>query len=223
MSASYWLTIFATLFCTQLSLSAVVQAAQPANQELQAFIGRVEALVLDTTDRALIITRNIYLNISKEMPPMLLQATNQTMQDYVWWVNEALNGSSNANFTINRKLLRQFKVNNLQIELLRRQLTPLQPEFNFQLISDEFTNSQKNITEFDNLYLWFMQEFADASQQLWDTLSEPTVEEQQELLELLDEISKEQQLREKDKLYDEFIAMFLFKIEENELETKELY
>ncbi|XP_054743405.1 uncharacterized protein LOC129248024 [Anastrepha obliqua] len=223
MSASYWLTIFATLVCIQLSLSAVVQAAQPANQELQAFIGRVEALVLDTTDRALIITRNIYLNISKEMPPMLLQATNQTMQDYVWRVNEALNGSSNANFTIKRKLLRQFKVNNLQIELLRRQLTPLQPEFNFQLISDEFTNSQNNITEFDNLYLWFMQEFADASQQLWDTLSEPTVEEQQELLELLDEISKEQQLREKDKLYDEFIAMFLFKIEENELETKELY
>ncbi|XP_036329640.1 uncharacterized protein LOC118741775 [Rhagoletis pomonella] len=223
MSANYWLTILAAVFCTQFFIATGVQAAQPANQDLQTFIARVERLILDTTDRALIITRNVYLHISKEMPPTLLQAANETLQTYIWQVNEALSGTSNTYFTTKRKLLRQFKLNNLQIEMLRRQLTPLQPEFKFQLISDEFSISKKNVTEFDNLYLRFMSEFAAASQQLWDTLSEPTVEEQQELLELLDEISKEQQLREKDKLYDEFIAMFLFKIEENELEAKELY
>ncbi|CAD6999489.1 unnamed protein product [Ceratitis capitata] len=223
MTANCWLTILATLFCTQLSTSVGVEAVQQTSQELKAFIERVEDLVLNTTDRALIITRNVYLNISKEMPPTLLQSTNQTMRDYICQVNEALDGATYTNFTLKRKLLRQFKLNNLHIELLRRQLAPLQPEFNFQLISDEFYKSQKNITEFDNLYVHFMREFAVASQQLWDQLSEPTVEEQQEMLELLDEISKEQELREKDKLYDEFIAMFLFKIPEDELQAKELY
>ncbi|XP_012156908.1 uncharacterized protein LOC105664833 [Ceratitis capitata] len=223
MTANCWLTILATLFCTQLSTSVGVEAVQQTSQELKAFIERVEDLVLNTTDRALIITRNVYLNISKEMPPTLLQSTNQTMRDYICKVNEALDGVTYTNFTLKRKLLRQFKLNNLHIELLRRQLAPLQPEFNFQLISDEFYKSQKNITEFDNLYVHFMREFAVASQQLWDQLSEPTVEEQQEMLELLDEISKEQELREKDKLYDEFIAMFLFKIPEDELQAKELY
>ncbi|XP_050320618.1 uncharacterized protein LOC126753308 [Bactrocera neohumeralis] len=217
-----WLIIL-SIICTQLHLSAGSQTAQPANPELQAFIQRVERLVLNTTDRALIVTQNVYHNLSKEMPPTLLEANNQTMQQYIAQVQEALDGTSYTNFTLKRKLLRQFKVNNLQIELLRRQLEPLQPEFNFQLISDEFYKSKTNVTEFDNLYLSFMDEFAAASQQLWDTLSETTVEEQQELLELLDEISKEEQLREKDKLYDEFIAMYLFKIEENEQEAKELY
>ncbi|XP_054082344.1 uncharacterized protein LOC105215319 isoform X2 [Zeugodacus cucurbitae] len=223
MTAGRWLITLATIFSTQLLPTAGFQTSQAANPELQEFIQRVERLVLNTTDRALIITRNVYLNLSKEMPPTLLEATNQTMQTYMAQVQDALDGTSYTNFTLKRRLLRQFKVNNLQIELLRRQLEPLQPEFNFQLISDEFYKSEKNVTEFDNLYLSFMSEFAAASQQLWDRLSEPTVEEQQELLELLDEISKEQQLREKDKLYDEFIAMYLFKIEENEQEAKELY
>uniref|UniRef100_A0A0A1WX05 Probable arginine--tRNA ligase, mitochondrial n=1 Tax=Zeugodacus cucurbitae TaxID=28588 RepID=A0A0A1WX05_ZEUCU len=223
MTAGRWLITLATIFSTQLLPTAGFQTSQAANPELQEFIQRVERLVLNTTDRALIITRNVYLNLSKEMPPTLLEATNQTMQNYMAQVQDALDGTSYTNFTLKRRLLRQFKVNNLQIELLRRQLEPLQPEFNFQLISDEFYKSEKNVTEFDNLYLSFMSEFAAASQQLWDRLSEPTVEEQQELLELLDEISKEQQLREKDKLYDEFIAMYLFKIEENEQEAKELY
>ncbi|XP_067625931.1 uncharacterized protein [Eurosta solidaginis] len=223
MSAKYRLTILTILLCTLLSLYIGVQANQPVSPEMQTFIDRVESLVLNTTDRALMITRNAYLNISQEMPSMLLQATNETMQKYIWKANEALNDSSNTNFTMKRQLLRQFRVNNLQIELLRRQLTPLHPELNFQLISEDFYSSQKNITEFDNLYMWFMGEFADASKKLWDSLSEATVEEQQEMLELLDEISKEQQVREKDKLYDEFIAMFLFKVEEDEAQKKELY
>ncbi|XP_075153335.1 uncharacterized protein LOC142226955 isoform X2 [Haematobia irritans] len=65
-------------------------------------------------------------------------------------------------------------------------------------------------------------EFQQISQKLWDCLSENVVENQQEMLEILDEISNEKNLAEKDKLYDEFIETFLFKSEKDRLETREL-
>ncbi|XP_037927810.1 uncharacterized protein LOC119662289 [Teleopsis dalmanni] len=177
--------------------------------QLKEFLKHIEELVLNTTDRALLVTRNVYLELRKEMSLPLQHATSAMMQQYINAVNQALEAS--ANYTEKRKLFQIFRSNNRHIEQLRQHLDPLQPTYQFQLISNDFYNSGINTTEFDNLYLEFMGEFQCASEKLWSTLEEQTVEQQEELLEILDEISNEKQLREKDKLYDEFIEMYLFK------------
>ncbi|XP_073826616.1 uncharacterized protein [Musca autumnalis] len=188
------------------------------------FITNVEHLVLSTADKVLRASVTIYQDLANGamMTPQLKQATHPLIDNYVEKVEDAL--ASNANFSYNdkRKLLQHFRINNWKLEHLRQKLAPASKRFEFTVISPEFYYHGRNRTHIDNIYLRFMQEFHRESQKLWDTPSEDVVEHQQEMLELLDEISKEKNLAEKDKLYDEFIEMFLFKSPKDLLETREL-
>ncbi|XP_037805946.1 uncharacterized protein LOC119600021 [Lucilia sericata] len=190
------------------------------DKHFKEFIEQIENLVLNTTKQALQVTTHVYRNLTKSMSPLLQQAIAPITTEYLRMVEQTLTCPSN--YSEQRKLLRYFRYNNLQIERLRLQLQPQHPKFEFHLISNDFYYAGKNLTEFDNLYLEFMQQFQRLSQTLWDTMSEEVVEQQQDLLEILDEIAKEKELSEKDKLYDEFIEMFLFKTEMDTIENREL-
>lgn len=175
---------------------------------------------MQTEDEALRMTIQIYAGLADTMSPELRQAAEPLMDNYLEMVNHSL--ATNGSYAEKRMLLTHFRTYNRKIERLRSKLDPDMPVFQFQVISQDFYFFGRNITIFDNLYMHFMQEFQKASQTLWDNLSEEVVEYQQEMLELLDEISKETNLGEKDKLYDEFIEMFLFKSDKDRLETREL-
>ncbi|XP_065358758.1 uncharacterized protein LOC135952668 [Calliphora vicina] len=211
-------------------VSVTVAAATPSSsttaitskydKHFKEFIEQIENLVLNTTQQALQVTTHVYRNLSKSMSPLLQQTIEPITTEYLRMVEQTL--TCHSNYSEQRKLLRYFRYNNLQIERLRLQLQPQHPKFEFHLISNDFYYAGKNLTEFDNLYLQFMQEFQRLSQTLWDTMSEEVVEQQQDLLEILDEIAKENELSEKDKLYDEFIEMFLFKTEMDSIKNRQL-
>ncbi|XP_075153334.1 uncharacterized protein LOC142226955 isoform X1 [Haematobia irritans] len=194
--------------------------AMEEDTPFKEFINNVEHLVLDIEDEALRLSIQVYEQIADTMTPQLRQAATPLMENYVEMVKHAL--AVNSSYGEKRIVFRHFRINNWKIERLRSSLAPDMPQFQFEVISPEFYFHGRNLTKFDNLYLRFMKEFQQISQKLWDCLSENVVENQQEMLEILDEISNEKNLAEKDKLYDEFIETFLFKSEKDRLETREL-
>lgn len=187
----------------------LVDKTLTTDQQTQDFLYSMENLILNTTDRALNVTTNVYKQLTAQMPTELCHEVCEIMMQYRDAVESAQ--QQNANYTEKRKLFTYFRQTNDKIEKIKKKLNSQATAYNYQLISDEFYIAGRNSTKFDNLYLDFMQQFEMISQNLWRTLGERMVEDQQELLEILDEISKEKELKERDKLYDEFIEMFLFK------------
>ena len=210
-----------TLATTAATAAAAAAVTTRDKNNFKEFIVQIENLVLNTTIKALQVTTHVYGNLTKTMSPVLLQATKPLMDEYLHMVEQILL-TCPTNYTEQRKLLRYFRYNNRQIERLRQQLQPQHPKFEFHLISSDFYYNGNNVTEFDNLYSNFMKQFDGLSQMLWATMSEEVVEQQQDLLEILDEISNEKELSEKDKLYDEFIEMFLFKNDMDTMESRQL-
>ena len=221
VTATSTATLATTTVAAPVAAVTVAAVARDKNN-FKEFIVQIENLVLNTTTKALQVTTHVYSNLTKTMSPILLQATKPLIEEYLHMVEQILL-TCPTNYTEQRKLLRYFRYNNRQIERLRQQLQPQHPKFQFHLISSDFYyNTNNNITEFDNLYSNFMQQFDGLSQMLCATMPEEVVEEQQDLLEILDEIANEKELSEKDKLYDEFIEMFLFKSDMDMLESRQL-
>ncbi|XP_011292780.1 uncharacterized protein LOC105261848 [Musca domestica] len=217
-----WL-ILMWLWLWQVFVTPCAAAAEDVH--FREFINDVEHLVMSTEDEALRATITIYQHLANgAMTPELKRAMQPLMANYVEMVEHVLANTtaSNTSYSDKRKLLRHFRINNWKLEQLRQRLAPDSKKFQFEVISPEFYYNGRNTTQFDSIYLRFMQEFQRASQRLWDNLSEDVVERQEEMLELLDEISNEKNLTEKDKLYDEFIEMFLFKSPKDLVETREL-
>lgn len=210
----------ATTTTTTSSSTATTIITSKHDKHFKEFIEQIENLVLNTTRQALQVTTQVYRNLTKSVTPLLKQAIEPITSEYLRMVDDVL--TCPCNFFEQRKLLRYFRFSNLQIERLRQQLQPKHPKFEFHLLSYDFYYAGKNKTEFDNIYLEFMHKFKRLSQILWQTMSKDVVEQQQDLLEILNEISKENELSNKDKLYDEFIEMFLFKTEKDLSSTREL-
>ncbi|KAM7352621.1 uncharacterized protein ACRADG_005068 [Cochliomyia hominivorax] len=215
-----FIQVFVTMAATTTKLTIRKTSINMEDEHFKKFIQQIENLVLNTTKDALKVTTHVYRNLTKSVSPLLQEAIKPITSEYLRMVDNIM--VCPTNFSEQRKLLRYFRYNNLQIERLRLQLEPQHPKFEFHLLSYSFYYTGKNITAFDNLYLDFMHEFQRLSQLLCDTISEDVMEQQQDLLEILGEISKEKELSKKDKLYDEFIETFLFKSEMDTILNRQL-
>ncbi|KAI9584199.1 hypothetical protein GQX74_010534 [Glossina fuscipes] len=214
-----WCTLAICCLNQQISSTGI---KDERNVQVQEFIDYMESLVLNTTNKALMKTRNIFQNFSQQIDANLTVAVETLISDYITKVNEAL--KYNYNYTEKRKLLQLFRHEGQEMEKLRSLHNLEKSEFRVQLISKEFINESRNLTDFDNLYLKFMQEFQNASGVLTAALINAKEKEENyfELLTLLGDIKNERNLKEKDKLYDEFIETFLFKSEQDRVETRDL-
>uniref|UniRef100_A0A1A9UTF1 Uncharacterized protein n=1 Tax=Glossina austeni TaxID=7395 RepID=A0A1A9UTF1_GLOAU len=192
-----WCTIVICCLNQQVSSTGI---KDERNVQVQEFIDYMESLVLNTTNKALMKTRNIFQNFSQQIDANLTVAVEPLISDYITKVNEAL--EYNYNYTEKRKLLQLFRHEGQEMEKLRSLHNPEESAFRVQLISKEFINESRNLTDFDNLYLKFMQEFQKASGVLTAALRNSQEKEENyfELLTLLGDIKNERNLKEKDKL-----------------------
>uniref|UniRef100_A0A1A9WK64 Uncharacterized protein n=1 Tax=Glossina brevipalpis TaxID=37001 RepID=A0A1A9WK64_9MUSC len=218
-----WCTIAICCLSHHQQISSSIGFKGEQNIQVEEFIDYMENLVLNTTNKALMETCNIFQNFSQQIDAKLTKAIEPIISDYISKVNDAL--KYNYNYTEKRKLLQLFRYEGQELEKLRLIYSPEEPAFRIQLISQELINDMHNTTDVDNLYLEFMQKFQKASIALTNTLLVDSNEKEEnyfELLMLLIDIENERNLKEKDKLYDEFIETFLFKSEQDRIETREL-